>query len=62
MHWSIPMSCSKGNVHIKHPWTMDFTVIKEGQKEPIAESGHSYLFLWSVHLEVELEAGNYTVY
>jgi len=43
-------------------WTMDFTLVKEGQKEPIAESGHSDFYLRSVHLEVELEAGNYIVY
>ena len=41
---------------------MDFTLVKEGQKEPIADSGHSDFYLRSVHLEVELEAGNYTVY
>ncbi|KAF8811467.1 cysteine proteinase [Phlegmacium glaucopus] len=43
-------------------WTMDFTLVKEGQKEPIAESGHSDFNLRSVHLEVDLEAGNYIVY
>ncbi|KAF8797356.1 cysteine proteinase [Phlegmacium glaucopus] len=43
-------------------WTMDFTLVKEGQKEPIAESGHSDFYLRSVHLEVDLEAGNYIVY
>ena len=41
---------------------MNFVLIKEGQKEPITESGHSSFFLWSVHSEVKLEAGNYTVY
>ena len=41
---------------------MDFTLVKEGQKEPIAESGHSDFYLRSVHLEVELEAGDYIVY
>jgi hypothetical protein len=43
-------------------WTMDFTLVKEGQKEPIADSGHSDFYLRSVHLEAELEAGNYIVY
>ena len=43
-------------------WTLDFTLVKEGEKEPIAESAHSEFYLRSVHLEVELEAGNYTVY
>ncbi|KAF8808303.1 hypothetical protein BYT27DRAFT_7189124 [Phlegmacium glaucopus] len=43
-------------------WTMDFTLVKEGQKEPIAESGHSDFYLRSVHLEVDLEAGNYIAY
>jgi co-chaperonin GroES (HSP10) len=41
---------------------MDFTLVKEGQKEPIADSGHSDFYLRSVHLDVELEAGNYIVY
>ncbi|KAF8808297.1 cysteine proteinase [Phlegmacium glaucopus] len=43
-------------------WTMDFTLVKEGQKEPIAESGHSDFYLRSVYLEVGLEAGNYIAY
>ena len=41
---------------------MDFTLVKEGHKEPIADSGHSDFYLRSVHLEVELEPGNYIVY
>ena len=41
---------------------MDFTLVKEGQKEPIADSGHSDFYLRSVHLEAELEPGNYIVY
>ena len=41
---------------------MDFTLVKEGEKEPIAESAHSEFYLRSVHLEVELDAGNYIVY
>ena len=41
---------------------MDFTLVKEGEKEPLAESAHSEFFLRSVHLEIELEAGTYTVY
>ncbi|KAF8808296.1 cysteine proteinase [Phlegmacium glaucopus] len=43
-------------------WTMDFTLVKEGQKEPIAESGHLDFNFRSVHLEVDSEAGNYIVY
>ena len=41
---------------------MDFTLVKLGQKEPIADSGHSDFYLRNVHLEVELEAGEYIVY
>jgi hypothetical protein len=41
---------------------MDFTLVKEGHKEPIADSGHSDFYLRSVHLEVDLEPGNYIVY
>ncbi|KAF8814236.1 hypothetical protein BYT27DRAFT_6338193 [Phlegmacium glaucopus] len=40
---------------------MDFTLVKGGQEEPIAESGHSDFNLRSVHFEVDLEAGNYIV-
>jgi hypothetical protein len=36
--------------------------VKEGEKEPIAESAHSEFYLRSVYLETELEAGNYIVY
>ncbi|KAJ3507029.1 hypothetical protein NLJ89_g6535 [Agrocybe chaxingu] len=43
-------------------WTMDFSLVKAGTKEPIAESAHSDFFLRSVHLEVELEKGDYFVY
>ena len=41
---------------------MDFTLVKLGQKEPMADSGHSDFYLRSVHLEVELKAGEYIVY
>ena len=43
-------------------WSLDFTLVKEGEKEPIAESAHSEFYLRSVYLEAELEAGNYIVY
>ena len=43
-------------------WSLDFTLVKEGEKEPIAESAHSEFYLRSVYLETELEAGNYIVY
>lgn len=41
---------------------MDFTLVKEGESEPLAESAHSDFFLRSVHLEIELEAGSYIAY
>ncbi|PPQ65694.1 hypothetical protein CVT24_012112 [Panaeolus cyanescens] len=43
-------------------WTMDFVLVKEGERKPIAASSHSEFYLRSVHLEANLEAGNYTVY
>ena len=43
-------------------WTMDFALVREGEKEPLAESLHSDFYLRSVNLEIELEAGNYIVY
>jgi hypothetical protein len=36
--------------------------VKEGEKEPLAESLHSDFYLRSANLEIELEAGNYIVY
>ena len=46
----------------KAKWSLDFVLVKEGEKQPIAEVPHSKFNLRSVNLEVELEAGNYTVY
>jgi hypothetical protein len=43
-------------------WTLDFNLVKEGEKVPIASSNHSYLFKRSVNLEAKLEAGTYLVY
>jgi hypothetical protein len=43
-------------------WTMDFSLVREGEKTPIASSNHSYLFSRSVNLEATLEAGTYLVY
>ncbi|KAF9038120.1 hypothetical protein BJ165DRAFT_1353090 [Panaeolus papilionaceus] len=43
-------------------WTMDFVLVKEGEKKPIAASSHSEFYLRSVHLEANLTAGNYIVY
>jgi len=41
---------------------MDFTLVKEGEEEPISDSGHSDFYQRSVHLEVDLDEGNYFVY
>jgi hypothetical protein len=41
---------------------MDFTLVKEGEEEPISDSGHSDFYQRSVHLEVDLDEGNYIVY
>lgn len=46
----------------KASWTMDFVLVKQGDKEPLAESAHSDFYLRNVHLEIELEAGDYNVY
>lgn len=43
-------------------WTLDFSLVKEGERTPIASSNHSYLFRRSVNLEAALEAGSYLVY
>lgn len=43
-------------------WTVEFSLVREGEKTPIASSNHSYLFSRSVNLEATLEAGTYLVY
>ena len=43
-------------------WTMDFGLVREGEKTPISSSNHSFLFRRSVNLEATLEAGTYLVY
>ena len=43
-------------------WTMDFNLVREGERTPIASSNHSFLFRRSVNLEATLEAGTYHVY
>ncbi len=43
-------------------WTMDFTLVKEGEEYPISESGHSDFYQRSVHLEADLDQGDYIVY
>ncbi|KAF9009889.1 hypothetical protein BDQ17DRAFT_1273557 [Cyathus striatus] len=43
-------------------WSLDFILVKEGEKEPIAESNHAWFYTRSVNLETELDTGNYIVY
>lgn len=43
-------------------WTMDFSLVREGENTPIASSNHSYLYIRSVNLEAKLEEGTYLVY
>ncbi|KAH8099828.1 hypothetical protein BXZ70DRAFT_220215 [Cristinia sonorae] len=43
-------------------WNIDFCIVKDGENEHIADSARSVFYQRSVHLEVELEAGDYTVY
>jgi len=43
-------------------WTMDFSLVREGDNIPISSSNHSYLFRRSVNLEATLDAGTYLVY
>ncbi|KAG2011227.1 hypothetical protein CC2G_011370 [Coprinopsis cinerea AmutBmut pab1-1] len=43
-------------------WSLDFVLVKEGEKEPIAEVTHSEFHLRSVNMEIHLEEGNYIVY
>jgi hypothetical protein len=41
---------------------MDFALVKEGEEDIIAESGHSDFYQRSVHLEADLDKGDYIVY
>ncbi|TFK24068.1 cysteine proteinase [Coprinopsis marcescibilis] len=43
-------------------WSLDFTLVKVGDPEPIAEVAHSEYHLRSVNLEIDLEEGDYIVY
>lgn len=43
-------------------WNLNFVLVKEGEKEPIAESVHALFWARSVNLDIELEAGKYFVY
>lgn len=43
-------------------WTMDFCLVKEGEEDIIAESAHSNFYQRSVHLEADLDEGDYIVY
>ncbi|KAF6759437.1 hypothetical protein DFP72DRAFT_885181 [Ephemerocybe angulata] len=46
----------------KARWSLDFVLVKAGEKEPLAEVPHSEYDLRSVNLEIPLEAGDYIVY
>ncbi|KAF9449391.1 cysteine proteinase [Macrolepiota fuliginosa MF-IS2] len=43
-------------------WNLNFVLVKEGEKEPLAESAHVLFWARSANLEIELEAGKYFVY
>ena len=43
-------------------WTLDFVLVKRGEKEPLAETASSLLYARSVNLEIDLESGEYVVY
>lgn len=43
-------------------WSLDFVLAKRGEKETLAESSSSMLYSRSINLEMDLDAGEYTVY
>lgn len=43
-------------------WSLDFALVKRGEKEPLAETSSSMLYSRSVNLEIDLDAGEYMVY
>lgn len=46
----------------KTKWSLDFVLVKVGEKTALAEVPHSEFDLRSVNLEIELEKGDYIVY
>ena len=43
-------------------WTLEFALVKRGEKDPLAEASQTLLYSRSVNLEIDLEAGEYVVY
>jgi hypothetical protein len=43
-------------------WNLNFVLVKDGEKEPLAESVHAVFWSRSVNLEIDLEPGKYFVY
>lgn len=43
-------------------FSMSFSIVKKGEKEPCDESAHTRKFIRSINVESELEAGVYFVY
>lgn len=43
-------------------WTLEFTLAKRGESDPIADATPMLLYSRSVNLEIDLEAGEYVVY
>lgn len=50
------------DISARSSWNLNFVLVKEGEKEPLAESVHTTYWARSVNLEIELEAGKYFVY
>ncbi|KAF5340285.1 hypothetical protein D9611_007847 [Ephemerocybe angulata] len=55
-------TCYFNDLAGKAKWSLDFVLVKAGDKEPLAEVPHSEYYLRSVNLEIPLEAGDYIVY
>ena len=45
-----------------YEWSCDFTLFKKGDTEPIATSDRDEIWGRNVQLEIELDAGEYTVH
>jgi hypothetical protein len=43
-------------------WTLEFALVKGGEKDPLAETMSTLFYSRSVNLEIDLEAGEYVVY
>lgn len=45
-----------------YAWSLDFTLFRKGEDEPLGSSGHDMYCTRSVTMEIDLEPGEYVVH